>query len=341
VAVRISVALAARNTALHLNPLLDSLARQTEPPHELVVYDDASEDETVALLEEFRARAPFPVRIIDGGAPRGHVTGFLTAARRCEGEAIAFCDHDDVWEHTKLERCRAALDTPDCRLVLHATSVVDADLRPLGVRWPAIEESRLAPPLSLAGLEIDAPGMAMVFRRELLEVADFASRPSSRYSEAGRMLHDEWVFFLAGVLGPIQLLAEPLVLYRQHGANHSGGWVDHRRDRSLRPATDDYRRAAAHTGSCAEYLEKAAASKGDLAPRFAAGALAYRRASANWELRVALYEGRSRRARARTLRRLLAARAYRPRTVGGFGRAALGKDLAAGVALAVRPDSVS
>jgi hypothetical protein len=138
-----------------------------------------------------------------------------------------------------------------------------------------------------------------------------------------------------GVLGPIRLLAEPLLLYRQHGANDSGGWVEHRRRRTLAPAIDDYRDAAAHTAACADYLDAAAARGGAAAERLRAGAGGYRRAATSWALRASLYEPGDRRARARVLGRLLARRAYGPRPAGGFGRAALGKDLVAGVALRV------
>jgi hypothetical protein len=177
--------------------------------------------------------------------------------------------------------------------------------------------------------------MAMVFRRELLDVADFDARPPSRYGSSKLMLHDEWVLFLAGVLGPVSLLAEPLVLYRQHGANDSGGWVDSRRRLTLRPAIDDYRHAAEHTAACAAYLERTAAADPGQAARLAAGARAYRRAAQNWSTRIALYEAPDRRARARLLSRLIAGDAYSVRQRGGFGRVALGKDVAAGVGLRV------
>ena len=327
--MRISVALACRNGEHYVGPLLDSLARQTAPPHELVVHDDASDDSTPELVERFGASAPFPVRLERGGERVGATQAFVAAARRCAGDAIAFCDQDDVWLERKLEVCGRELERSGAALVMHSTRPVDAQLRDSGRIWPAIHRTRFVPELALTGLDVDAPGMAMVFPRGLLETADFDARPASRYGGGGQMLHDEWVCFLAGALGPIRLVAEPLVLYRHHDSNHSGGWVDRQRTVSLRPATEDYVRAARYTAACADYLERAGLE---------AGARAYRRASRNWTLRSSLYSASDRRARARVLRRLLAGRAYRNREVGGFGRAAFAKDLAAGVALAVKAD---
>jgi glycosyltransferase involved in cell wall biosynthesis len=321
--------MAARNAERYLPDLLDSLLRQTEPPHELVVQDDASDDSTPDRVERFAASAPFAVRLEREASHRGPTEAFMAAARRCQGDAVAFCDSDDVWVPSKLQRCREELDRTGASLVLHSARLVDAQLSELGHDWPVIDSSRLIPPLGLTGLDTDHPGMAMVFRRDLLELADFDTRPPSRYGNGNQMLHDEWVFFIAGAAGPIRLLAEPLVLYRQHELNDSGGWVDRRRDLSLRPAIDDYRRAAAHTAACARYLEAARA------PRLAAGAETYRHIAENWRLRVSLYAAHGRRSRAQLFRQLLRGRAYRARAAGGFGRVALGKDLAAGVALAV------
>ena len=336
--VRISVALACHNGEHYVGPLLDSLARQTEPPHELVVFDDASKDSTLELVEGFAASAPFPVRVTRGAQHSGATSAFIQAARLCQGDAIAFSDQDDVWLERKLEVCRKELERSGASLVMHSTRPVDSELRDAGRIWPVIDETRLVPPLSLTGLDVDAPGMAMMFPRGLLDLADFDTRPMSRYGDGQQMLHDEWVFFLAGVLGSIRLVADPFVLYRHHDSNHSGGWVDRKREMSLRPASHDYARAAACTAGCAEYLERTESSDEAVAARLAQGAQEYRRASENWALRMSLYAAHDRRSRASLLRRLLAGRAYRRREVGGFGRAAFGKDLIAGLVLGMKAE---
>lgn len=332
--MRISVALAVHDAERYLPELLASLATQTIPPHELVVYDDASSDTTPELLAEFRSQAPFPVRIERNDRHRGHVAGFLRAADLCEGDAIAFCDGDDVWLDRKLEVCARELASTSAALVLHTTELVDSELRPLSRRWPSIATTRTLPPLGLTALDQDAPGMAMVFRREVLDVGRSVAPPSSRYDPARPMLHDERTLFVAGATGSVRLLAEPLVLYRQHERNDSGGWVDRTRRRTLEPATADYRTARDHTRDCAAFLEEAARAQPALAGRLGTAADHYARMSENWGLRLALYDAGRRQARASLLRRLLASRAYRRRAAGGFGRAALVKDVLGGLVLA-------
>ena len=339
--MRISIAIAVRDGERYLQPLLDSLLRQTQPPYEVVAVDDESTDSTPALLEAFAADAPFPVRIERFAERRGHVAGFMHAASLCGGDVIAFCDGDDVWVERKLEVCGSELEASGAMLALHSARVVDAELRDVGFAWPDTGPTRTVPVLGLVALDVEAPGMAMVFRRELLTVADFDTRPPSRYGFGRQMLNDEWVLFLAGAVGRIRLLADELVLYRRHGANDSlGPEGRHQRRLTLRPVLENYENAAVHTRACAEYLEHASARNPAFAPRLAEAAREYRRAAESWELRVALYNARDRRTRARLLGRLVRNGAYRGRAAGGFGRPALGKDLAGGVGLRVgaRPD---
>lgn len=332
VPTRISIALTTCNSERYLAPLLDSLAGQTLPPAELVVHDDASEDRTVAMLEDFALDAPFPVRIEQAVERRGHVDGFLRAADRCEGDYVAFCDHDDVWLAHKLEACREALEQSGAVLVLHTLSVVDAELQEIAPPWPPLGATRVLPPLGFSGLHLDAPGVGMVFERRLLSLAGSAGRPHSRYEQGRPMQHDEWVLFLAGVAGSIQLIAEPLVLYRQHATNQSGSF-ERERLLTLQPVLDEYRAAAQYTAECAHFLSEMPTAPPELAARIAAGRHHYRRLADRWELRIALYGASGRAARARMLARLIASRAYGSRMTGGFGGRALGKDLVAGVAL--------
>ena len=58
---RISVALITCNGERFLAELLDSLLRQTSPPWEVVVCDDASTDRTPEILCDFSAKLPMKI----------------------------------------------------------------------------------------------------------------------------------------------------------------------------------------------------------------------------------------------------------------------------------------
>jgi glycosyltransferase involved in cell wall biosynthesis len=101
---RISVALCTYNGERFLHQQLDSIAMQTRLPDELVVCDDRSTDRTLAIVREFAASAPYPVRVFENQANLGFAANFEGAIRRCDGDLIALSDQDDVWYPTRLER---------------------------------------------------------------------------------------------------------------------------------------------------------------------------------------------------------------------------------------------
>ena len=61
-----------------------------------------------------------------------------------------------------------------------------------------------------------APGFAMVIRRDLLDLVAALDRPPSLRG------HDSWCWLLASSVGPVVIIADVLVLYRQHDANTVG-----------------------------------------------------------------------------------------------------------------------
>jgi glycosyltransferase involved in cell wall biosynthesis len=332
-AAGLSVALGTYNGERYLVPLLESIARQTLPPHELVVSDDASDDNTVELVREFAADAPFVVRVTVNAARLGFGDNYLRAAERCEGDLIAFCDQDDIWHQDKLRRCVAAFGDSRVGLVVHRGDVVDEALRPTGQKHPSIRRTRTAPPHACDPLA-SVPGFAMVFRRHLLHADIAGSRPRSRWSERP-MHHDEWIWFWARLCGHTCFIPDSLVLYRQH-ADNSAGAPDARFARlfdvslSARDAT--YRGFSELTESYAVFLRRAAEALPEQRGDVLRGADTYASIARNARLRSALYEPEAavpdRLAR---LMRLISSAAYRSPAKGGLGSRSMLKDATLGL----------
>jgi glycosyltransferase involved in cell wall biosynthesis len=55
--------MATYNGAPYIAEQLESFSRQTALPSELVITDDGSTDDTLAIIDAFAARAPFPVHV--------------------------------------------------------------------------------------------------------------------------------------------------------------------------------------------------------------------------------------------------------------------------------------
>lgn len=216
----VSIALATYNGARFLDEQLESLARQTLLPAELVVSDDGSTDATMEILRAFAARAPFPVRILQGDQRLGVADNFFRAAEACASPLIAFCDQDDVWLPEKLATCVRRLEQDGSLLAMHIATLTDARLTPVGLHRQDIAGNAVAPALT-RDIGVGCWGNTMLFRRTLLSVADWRHRPTQTWKQAP-MLHDSWIYVLACALGPVSLIDEPLCLYRQHDSNLTG-----------------------------------------------------------------------------------------------------------------------
>lgn len=213
----VSVAMATYNGRQHIRRQLDSLAAQSHPPAELVVTDDCSDDDTIALIQEFSKTASFPVKVYRNETRLGYRTNFMRAASLCRSELIAFCDQDDYWYPIKIAQSVAPFEDSEILLTYHNADVVGED----GIRIGSLA-NRAAPITS--GPWFFAPGFTEVFRQSLLELSNLW--PQSRDSmESGEpSAHDKWFFFLATVFGKVAYVDNPLVAYVQH-ANNTYGWT--------------------------------------------------------------------------------------------------------------------
>jgi glycosyltransferase involved in cell wall biosynthesis len=82
----------------------DSVAVQTVRPLELILVDDASNDDTVATLQELQTKFGADwIRIIRLGSNSGPASARNAGWAAAHGDFIAFLDSDDAWHPRKLE----------------------------------------------------------------------------------------------------------------------------------------------------------------------------------------------------------------------------------------------
>ncbi len=224
-APRVSVALCTYNGARFLREQLDSIAAQTLPPIELIACDDASTDATVAILESFSASASFPVRITQNDRTIGVTPNFAQAIAQTFGDYIALADQDDVWLPDKLQRLSTALASrPDAAFAFSDARLIDHQGGDLGGK------SLLARRFTLDSIrrafdehrELDLMlkrdfiyGTTLLFRAECRDLT--LPIPAS-------WSHDTWIANILTLLGHRGVpVLDPLVRYRQHAVQASGG----------------------------------------------------------------------------------------------------------------------
>jgi glycosyltransferase involved in cell wall biosynthesis len=224
--LRVSIALATFNGERHLLAQLESLAGQTVLPWELVVADDRSADGTRDIVGAFAKTAPFPVHLRKNETRLGYRANFLRAADLCEGDLVAYCDQDDIWEPEKLAVMTRVFDDPEVLLAYHNATVIDGSGAAVGHLYRTGTANRRFAPLASDPWSLIA-GFTQVFRRSLSRFSLLHAASMDPHWPAERLAHDQWQLFLASVLGEVVRVAQPLARYRQHGDNIFGWRDDH------------------------------------------------------------------------------------------------------------------
>jgi glycosyltransferase involved in cell wall biosynthesis len=204
------------NGARFLPAQLASLERQTFQNWRLFISDDGSTDDTVTILRAFAQRQPQRVEIRTGPS-RGPSLNFLSLAadRKIDADYFAFCDQDDVWHPTKLERAVTQLcAAPEHLPAVYGgrTRLVATDGKPFGHSYSFSKPPSFANALaqSIAGAN------TMLLNRA-------AKRLLERAGPLNVVSHDWWTYQLVVGSGGVFLYdREPHLDYRQHEANCIG-----------------------------------------------------------------------------------------------------------------------
>ena len=99
----IAVIIPTYNSTAYLMETLASVSQQLRMPDEVLIVDDGSTDQTLALVNSWRTLQPFPVRVManrfgyDSVMGRGPAGGRMTALLETGCDKVALLDHDDVW----------------------------------------------------------------------------------------------------------------------------------------------------------------------------------------------------------------------------------------------------
>jgi glycosyltransferase involved in cell wall biosynthesis len=220
----VSVALCSRNGAAYIETQLRSILAQTLLPGEIIVSDDASSDGTRDIVRAIAAEAAGRLRValIENERPLGVTGNFEQAVRACGGELIALCDQDDVWHPDRLARLVPLFVADDDLLLAFGDArLVDATGADLGrglfesLELGALERAQVARGDAFRAFTRRnlATGATVLLHRRLLDYA---------LPFPPQWVHDEWLAIIAAGVGKVTLVEEPLVDYRQHGANEIG-----------------------------------------------------------------------------------------------------------------------
>ena len=198
----ISVAMAVYNGEKYISEQLQSILNQTVLPDELVICNDSSTDSSLSLLEMFKNKASFKVKIINHELNKGYAAAFNTALCAVSGDLVFICDQDDYWFSDKIESVvNAFKENPHFQFISHNATCTDSNLKSL--------EKTLFDYDVIRKLEYGSAihGCVTCIKKEFL---DYALPIPYSYT------FDRWFALLAQFLNLRLLIDKPLQYYRRH-----------------------------------------------------------------------------------------------------------------------------
>jgi len=201
--------MATYNGSEYVKAQLVSILKQLGPDDQVVVVDDASNDNTVEIINSFNdLRIHLSINELNIGSART----FDRALHQAQGDLIFLSDQDDFWHDGKVTTVLKMFESGDLDLLVH-DAVVMRDGK-------VVHASLFAMCGSSSGvikniLSNTFTGCCMAFRRDVL-------RDVLPISAHIGLFHDAWIGVLAQYFGyKVTFVNVPLMDFIRHGRNAS------------------------------------------------------------------------------------------------------------------------
>ena len=206
----ISVVMATYNGAKYLEAQLTSILAQTYSNIEVVIVDDASTDETIAIINKY-LQLHANISLYCNEYNLGYIKTFEKGMILAKGAFIALSDQDDIWQLNKLAVLFESMNGYE--LVYSNSLLVDEHGNSTGKKMSDIKNQIHYTDCLMYTIGAWAPGHAMLFKKELVN----RCMPFPTV-----VTHDFWLGFVAACKGEVHYVDLPLVHYRQHASNAIG-----------------------------------------------------------------------------------------------------------------------
>jgi len=120
----VSVIMPAYNSADFIAESIQSVLQQTHQNWELLIIDDASPDNTISIIEEFKYLDP-RIKLFQNETNQGAGVARNAGIKAAQGAYIAFLDSDDLWLPEKLEVQLKFMQTHDLVMTYSSYYLID------------------------------------------------------------------------------------------------------------------------------------------------------------------------------------------------------------------------
>lgn len=204
----VSIVIPCYNYAKFLPLAIESCLKQTHRPKEIIVVDDGSTDDTAVVAKRYKKHQIQYIYQPNAGPSAARNAG----VRAAQGEWIICLDADDMLDEHYVEKCIAYAR------VHPKASFVYTQMQHIGANSDVFKSRIYNIPQLVVGNYINASAL---IRRK-----DYLQHP---YDESLRNGLEDWDFYLGLAEHDMEgvLLAEPLLLYRQHSDHDSVNMLAH------------------------------------------------------------------------------------------------------------------
>lgn len=211
---RIDILMATFNGGKYITEQIESILAQTNHNWRLLIHDDGSTDNTVAICKQFASEDERIQLVDDGKSGMGVAKNFVHLLQYVHAPYAMYCDQDDVWQPEKVEKMLAAIKNKDNSKpqVIFSNAYLWSPEKGIISKRNTLTYPRDLN--SLLFLNSGIQGAASIFNAKACELMQF---PLEYYA-----MHDHLLVLTAICLGEVDYMDEPLFYYRQHDENVTG-----------------------------------------------------------------------------------------------------------------------
>lgn len=210
----VDILMATYNGEAFVEEQVRSIMAQSFTNWRLLIHDDGSTDQTIAIIQQLQQEDSRIVLINDNVCNLGVARNFIHLVTYATARYCMFCDQDDIWLPNKVETMIRAISDFDQTIpqVLYSNAYLWNNQR--GV---ISDKNTLTYPTTIRQtlfLNTGIQGAASIFNYKMCEII---RQPLQFYA-----MHDH-VLLLAGIcFGEVHYLHQSLMFYRQHDNNVTG-----------------------------------------------------------------------------------------------------------------------
>lgn len=216
--MKISVVLTTYNGEKYLMPQLQSIAEQSVPADEVLIFDDGSKDSTCSLVNGFIEENGLSAwSLIVNEKNKGWQRNFMEGIAQACGDIVLLADQDDIWHTDKIRVMRSVFEKePDAELVVCAyekfrdEAVPALDIAVSGAYHKQVSKAK--------NCNIIYPGCTFAFRKI------FFDRIKAGWSE--KYPHDALIYMAGWVHESIYVCEDVLHFFRRHEGSASLAGAD-------------------------------------------------------------------------------------------------------------------